>query len=195
MMMRRALTPRIEAMENKCLLSGVAPILGGAPSIGVSPPPAETGPANLAVSMTTSATTVTPGEVVKLTFTETNNTSHDVFVDYGPSTDGFIIKEGGTTIWQSNAGLNPLYIRLQLLAPGESITLTADWTATSASGTFVAFNQLDTAATATFSVAPSTPVVSAWHSPYARPPTFPTQTEVLLGSLSSLETPTEQSGQ
>jgi hypothetical protein len=181
MMMRRALTPRLETMENRSLLSSLMPIMGGAPNIVVSPAAAEIGTTKLAVSMTTSGTSFTPGQVVKLTFTETNDTNQDEFVNLGPSTDGFVITEGGKTVWQSNAGANPLYIRRQLLVPGQSITLTADWTATSAQGTFVAFNQLDTAATASFKVLPSTSVAAA----AAR--AQPTHSEVVVGSLSSLE--------
>jgi hypothetical protein len=106
----------------------------------------------LAVSLTTDQTSYMAGQVVHMTFTETNDTGHAVFADYGPSVDGFYISQGGRTIWRSNSGVNPMFIVQRLLMPGQSLTLTANWTATAASGTYVVHNQMSASATATFHI-------------------------------------------
>jgi len=115
------------------------------PNQGVlTSPSADTGTttAGLEASLTTNQTTYTPGQVVQLTFTETNTTGNVVFVDIGPGNDGFSITSGGQTIWRSHAGAATNYVEHRRLAPGQSFTLAAAWTADSVAGTYVAHNQL-----------------------------------------------------
>ena len=110
----------------------------------------------MAVSVTTNQAVYTPGQTVKMTFTETNHTNSSIRVPIGPSIDGFTVTSGGKTIWRSNSGMEPQYIVLENLAPGASITLTATWTASSAAGTYTVHNQLDPkAAAATFEIVAS----------------------------------------
>jgi hypothetical protein len=94
------------------------------------------------VSLTTNQLTYTPGQVVHMTFIETNNTRQSVFVSLGPSIDNFYITNNGRTIWRSNPRIAPLFIVHRELAPGQSITLKADWTASSAPGTYEVHNHL-----------------------------------------------------
>jgi hypothetical protein len=115
------------------------------------PKPGET-TAPMAVSLTTNQTNYMPGQVVHMTLTETNNTGKPVFVNYGPSIGGFYITAGSRTIWRSNSGVNPLFIVHRMLLPGQSITLTANWTATAAVGTYQVHNQMAPEATATFHI-------------------------------------------
>jgi hypothetical protein len=127
----------IESLESRALLSG------------------------LSVALTTNASSYEVGQPVQLTFTETNNTSHAVTINEGPSTDGFDVKQGGATVWRSNAGINPLFIEADTLQPGQSLTLTGTWngvpnvgtsTGGSVTGTFVVLNQLSPTTTATFTI-------------------------------------------
>ena len=108
------------------------------------------------ISVTTNQAVYTPGQTVKMTFTETNDSKSSIRVPIGPSIDGFTVTSGGKTVWRSNSGVEPQYIVLENLAPGESITLTATWTASAATGTYVVHNQLDPdAAAATFAIVAS----------------------------------------
>ena len=61
---------------------------------------------SLSYSLTTDKSTYQVGQSVVLTFTETNTSDQPVNVTDGPATDGFTVSEGGTTIWQSNSGIN-----------------------------------------------------------------------------------------
>jgi hypothetical protein len=159
--MRRQLRPRIELLETKNLLSHVAVPVIGAPATHF--PPVERMPPTLLLtaSLTTNQRIYTAGQVVRMTFTETNNTGHDVYVNIGPSIDGFYITEGGRTIWRSNSGPQPEFIVRRLLLPGQSIKLTANWTVSAGPGTYVVHNQMDPLVTAEFAVIQSPPIASA----------------------------------
>ena len=121
----------------------------------VSPPVGS----NLAISLTTSQSTYLVGQKVKMTMTATNDTSHDVKLWVGPNSNVFTIMQNGRVVWRSNWGPQPLYPTvLKTLAPGQSLTVTATWTATAA-GTFVASNELaPQGPMATFSVMANLPV-------------------------------------
>jgi hypothetical protein len=174
--------PIIEPMESRNLLSAIGPVRAGvyfsgdpfpvrfspiarAPALRMpivsNLTPIEPGnPASpLAVSLTTNRTNYTPGQVVHMTLTETNDTGHTVFVNYGPSIDGFYITQAGRTIWRSNAGVNPFFIVHRMLLPGQSLTLSANWTATAAPGTYVVHNQMNAQATATFHISEAAAVL------------------------------------
>jgi hypothetical protein len=128
--------PNVEPLEGRALLS------------------------SLAYSLTTDQSVYQPGQPVAMTFRETNVSSQPVTVQDGPSIDGFIVSHDGAVVWRSNAGINPLYIRLETLQPGQSLTLTATWdgvpdgSSAPVPGQFVISNQLEPqAATATITIA------------------------------------------
>jgi Intracellular proteinase inhibitor len=116
----------------------------------------------LAYSLTTNQASYQPGQPVEMTFRETNVSSQPVTVQDGPSIDGFTVSRDGAVVWRSNAGINPLFIRLETLQPGQSLTLAATWdgipTGGSApiSGTFVISNQLGPQAATTVTISGST---------------------------------------
>lgn len=155
--MIRRTRPTLEPLEGRSLLSG------------------------LAYSLTTDRAAYQPGQPVEMTLRETNVSSQPVTVKDGPSIDGFTVSRGGVVVWRSNAGINPLYIRLETLQPGQSLTLTATWdgipTGGSApvSGTFAISNQLaPTAASAVVAISSSasaaTPPASTDTPPGPTPP-------------------------
>jgi hypothetical protein len=116
--------------------------------------PSATLKATLTDSLTTNQASYTPGEVVRMTLIETNNTGKSITIGVGPSVDAFSITFGGKTIWRSRSGFTPDYIVREVLRPGQSLTLTAAWTAKSVLGAYVAHNQMPPAAIhADFSVA------------------------------------------
>jgi hypothetical protein len=139
--MRRQSLPSVESLEGRALLS------------------------NLAYSVTTDKSSYAPGQPVQLTFTETNVGSQNVNIGWGPSIDGFEVSHSGVTIWASNEGVNPDFVALQTLTPGQSYTLHATWngqqdegTATTPGGTYTVTNELApaSAANGAFTIAPST---------------------------------------
>src|SRR5271154_4650164 len=81
----------------------------------------------LAYSLTTNQSVYQVGQPVQLTFTEKNVSDQPVNVDDGPSIDGFNVSLNGATIWESNSGVNPLYIRQITLQPNQSLTETGTW--------------------------------------------------------------------
>ncbi len=109
----------------------------------------------LQVTLTTDQASYTSGQTVNMTFTETNTSNGTVSVEVGPSIDGFTVTKGGQTVWMSNSGTQPDYIQIENLAPGQSLTLTASWTAISATGTYTVYNQLNPSVTASFGVTAS----------------------------------------
>jgi hypothetical protein len=119
--------PHVDALETRALLSG------------------------LTSTLTTSQSVYQPGQPIQFVLTMTNNTSQAVQFGDGPSIDGFDITEGGTLVYRSNAGVNPLFIRLDTLQPGQAFTLRGTWNDVSnqedspsvAAGTFTVTNQLD----------------------------------------------------
>ena len=124
----------------------------GANGSSPSPSPSNPNPSSaLATSLTTNASSYAPGQTVDMTFTETNDTGQVVLVTIGPSIDGFIVTQGSQDGVESNA-IAPDYVTVRKLQPGQSITLTADWTAPSSAGTYVVHNQMDPEVTASFTV-------------------------------------------
>jgi hypothetical protein len=124
--MRRSKSPRVEPLEPRTLQS------------------------TLSVSVATDKTVYQVGQSIQMTYSETNTSNQPVTVDYGPSTDGFDVKQNGALVWQSNAGINPLFVVARVLQPGQSVTIAATWsgkTSTPGSaamtGTFTVVNQLD----------------------------------------------------
>lgn len=103
--MRRAFHPNVEGLESHTLLSG----------LGVS------------LTLTTDQATYTAGQPVHMTLTETNTTDHEINIVDAPSSHGFLVRQNGAVVWQSNNWIEPMYARLVTLAPGQSFTLQATW--------------------------------------------------------------------
>jgi hypothetical protein len=130
-------------------------VLTDPPSATSVNPPGSSSPSatgSVVTSVTTNQSSYAPGQQVEMTFTETNGTGNVVEVVIGPSIDGFYVTDGSKTVWRSNS-VAPDYVMVRKLQPGQSITLTADWTAPNAAGTYVAHNQLVPDLTASFTVA------------------------------------------
>ncbi len=122
--MRRRTPLCVERIESRCLLSA------------------------LAYSLTTNQSTYEVGQPVQMTFTETNTGPTPVHVAIGPANSGFDVAQNGETVWASNAGFQPHFVRLETLLPGQSVTLTATWNGepsmgppTVLTGTFTVSNQ------------------------------------------------------
>ena len=117
----------------------------------------------LTPSITTDAPVYQPGQPIQIQFTETNNTSQPIKFAYGPSDDGFDISEGGAVVFKSNGAINPMFLVLDTLQPGESKTFNFTWNGvlstpldgtapTLTPGTFTVTNQLDRSVSATFQI-------------------------------------------
>ncbi len=138
--MRRRTPLCVEMIESRCLLSA------------------------LAYSLTTNPSTYQVGQPVQMTFTETNTGSQPVQIAIGPVDSGFDVDQNGVTVWESNAGLQPQYLQIETLQPGQSVTLMATWNGvpnmvppTVLSGTFTVTNQqAPTGASASFVIEPQT---------------------------------------
>lgn len=150
--MKRRTFLNLDALEGRALLSG------------------------LSYSLTTNQSTYQPGQPVEMSFTETNTSNHVIDATDGPSIDGFDVGQNGKVIWRSNAGPNPMYLRLVPLAPGQSFTLTATWNGvptggtSPVTGTFSIWNQRDPTLTTTVAItssptSPSAPASSPDGSP------------------------------
>ncbi len=126
--------PQIEGLEGRSLLSG------------------------LSTTLTSSAPVAAPGQPVTFTLQETNHSSQPITVDQGPSLDGFEVQQAGRTIWQSNAGIQPMFVTAQTLQPGQSLTLSATWNGKAQdgsappAGTYTVVNQMAPQATTTVKV-------------------------------------------
>ena len=120
---------QFEVMESRVVLSTG---LAGAPLastawVGDTPPSHTLHQGVLAVSLTTDRPFYNLGQPVNMTLTETNISSDDVQVEVAPASDGFSITHNGATVWVSNHGPQPQYIRWETLKPGQSLTLNATW--------------------------------------------------------------------
>jgi hypothetical protein len=117
----------------------------------------------LAYSLTTNQSTYQSGQPVQMSFTETNTSATPVKIVIGPANSGFDVAQNGKTVWASNAGIQPQYLRLETLQPGQSVTLTASWNGVSnvgpptvETGSFTVTNQqAPTAASASFVIQPA----------------------------------------
>jgi hypothetical protein len=138
--LKHQMRPSVEGLENKTLLSHVAASLV-AHHFALAHDAALVKTGSMAVDLTTNRPAYNPGQVVTVTLTMTNDSNHKERVLMGPSIDGFSVTHDGSVIWRSNRRSAPQYIARDMLVPGESIYLTAKWTATG-TGSFVAHNQI-----------------------------------------------------
>ncbi len=120
--MRRSRRLVLETLEGKVLLSAITP-----PIAFVSPPIIAPVSQGLVVKLSTDHQVYRRGQPVVITLTETNTSQHDITVTSGPSVDGFFVTHDGRKVWASNAGLQPMFILVRTLAPGQSITQSATW--------------------------------------------------------------------
>jgi hypothetical protein len=81
----------------------------------------------LAYSLTTNQSTYQAGQPIDFTFTETNTSAAPVNIAVGPVNSGFDVVHDGVTVWASNTGIQPQFLRLETLEPGQSATLTGTW--------------------------------------------------------------------
>ena len=149
-----------------------------APVPPVIPPPVAS---KLAFNLTTDQSSYTVGQNVQMTLTATNSSDQDVTVWVGPNTNVFTITQNGQTIWRSNSGPQPLYPTVaKVISPGQSLTLTATWKATT-TGTFVVSNELaPQGPVATFNV-----VAASQTTPAVTPPVTPPVGSKMVFSLTT----------
>jgi hypothetical protein len=133
--------------------------------VSTSPPvntlPPVSPPVGLSITVTTNHSHYALGQNVQMSVTATNNTNHNITVWVGPNSNVFTITRNGKVVWRSNSGPQPLYPSVaKVIAPGQSLTLTAVWKA-ALNGTFVVSNQMaPSGPTATFTVGPVLPPVN-----------------------------------
>jgi hypothetical protein len=173
--MRRNKSLIVEPLECRALLAGL------------------TGLSHLSASLTTNQSVYQVGEPVRMTFTFTNSGNTPASFDYGPSFDGFVVSQGGQTVWQSNAGLSSMIAIEKTLQPGQSFSLQTMWdgmvagssNSNTLTGSFVVTDQLDTTgASATFQIdAPLPPAAPT--GPTVGQPDPPSNPSPPLGSLPS----------
>lgn len=120
--MRRSRGLVLETLEGKVLLAAIAtPVAPVSPLIIV---PVSQG---LVVKLSTDHQVYRRGQPVVITLTETNTSQHDISVESGPSLGGFFVTHNGRRVWASNTGIQPLFVLIRTLEPGESITQSATW--------------------------------------------------------------------
>jgi Intracellular proteinase inhibitor len=173
--MRHQLRPSIDNLENKTLLSHLAAGLMAHHRVHQAEVERPVNGSAMAVSLTTNQTSYSTGQIVQMTLTITNTSNHDETILLGPSRDPFVITQGAKVIWRSDEGFVPQYIAKRLLKPGQSATLTAQWTVPAAvTGTFVVHNQIfPSGPTATFNVT-TTPTSPIPPTPISPTPISPT---------------------
>ena len=173
--MRHQLRPSINGLENKALLSSLAVgLMGHHPVLHAEiqradpmgavvdrrvvqhsvlqaevPGPVTTQAPWMACTVSTDQTTYNLGRVVDMHLTITNVSNIDHTITLGSGRDGFSITQNGNLIWQQ---VQTGTVVNQNLDPGQSITLSAQYTTTT-TGTFVVWNQMcPDGPTATFNV-------------------------------------------
>jgi hypothetical protein len=120
--MRRSRGLVLETLEGKVLLAAIA-----TPIAPVSPPIIAPVSQGLVVKLSTDHQVYRRGQPVVTTLTETNTSQHDITVESGPSLGGFFVTHNGRRVWASNAGVQPMFILVRTLEPGQSITQSATW--------------------------------------------------------------------
>ena len=81
----------------------------------------------LAVKLSTDHQVYRRGQPVVITLTEMNTSQQEITVESGPSLDGIFVTHKGRRVWASNAGIQPMFVVLRTLEPGQSITQSATW--------------------------------------------------------------------
>jgi hypothetical protein len=120
--MRRSRGLVLETLEGKVVLAAIA-----TPVAPVSPPMIAPLSQGLVVKLSTNHKVYQQGQRVVMTLTETNTGQHDITVQSGPSFGGFFVTHNGRRVWTSNAGVQPMFILIRTLEPGQSIRQSATW--------------------------------------------------------------------
>ena len=123
---RPRLSPRVEALEARTVLSATPGLAAAAAALLNVHTRAVVAPigTNLALQVTASQAVYHAGQPVRLTITETNTGSQPVGVmAYGP--ESLIVTRNGKPVWRSP--IVPVPMLEMLLPPGQSRTLTAVW--------------------------------------------------------------------
>ncbi len=118
----------------------------------------------LTYNITSDQSSYQVGQPIQLTFTETNTSTQPVTVGLGAVTTGFDVVQNGVEVWASHAGIQPQSIALEILQPGQAVTLHATWSGipnqvppSILTGNFTVTNQqASTSASATFNIVPPT---------------------------------------
>jgi hypothetical protein len=127
--MKRKTQPRLETLESRALLSGGSgTVLHHAHRHAHFAQIGARASSNLRVTLTTNQAVYQPGQVVRMTLTETNMSDHPMRVDDGPSLHAFYITHNGKVVWRSITPMTPDFLRLRVLMPGQSVTYSAQWT-------------------------------------------------------------------
>ncbi|MBV8126373.1 MAG: hypothetical protein JO114_01765 [Planctomycetaceae bacterium] len=120
--MRRSRGLVLETLERKVLLAAIA-----TPLAPVSPPMIAPLSQGLVVKLSTDHQVYRRGQPVVMTLTETNTSQQDITVESGPGLAGFFVTHNGRRVWASNAGVQPMFILMRTLEPGQSISQSATW--------------------------------------------------------------------
>lgn len=189
-MLRARYRPQIERLESLELMTGMPMVPVAVTSVAVAPAATSS---SITLTLTTDKSAYQVGQPVQMTLTETNTGTQAIQIADGPSIDGFLVSQNGATIWSSNAGIQPMFIREVTLNPGQSLTLTATWdghpssnsplggeSSATPTGTFQVSSQVSqdgaTAAPVTFTIAAAT---TPTPTPTATPPVAITPTPTL----------------
>ena len=113
--MKRSLRPAVESLEGKALLTA-SPLMGSA---------------GLVYSLSAVEFQSGGHEEVQLSMTIRNTGTQSKSFVVAPSLDGFVAKQNGKIVWESNAGPTAMYISRVTLAPGQSRVISAVWDETS----------------------------------------------------------------
>ena len=129
--MRRARDLMLESLDGKILLTMIA-----TPIASMSPPIITPVSQGLVVKLSTDHQVYRRGQPVVITLSETNTSQHDITVESGPSLGGFFVAHNGRRVWASSTGIQPMFVFVRTLQPGESITQSATWNGQSNIGRF-----------------------------------------------------------
>ena len=117
--MNRTFHAAVESLEGKALLTASSLM----------------GSAGLVYSLSAVQFQSVSHQDIELTLTITNTSAQLKSFNYSPSMDGFVAKQNGRVVWESNAGPNALFITTMKLAPGQSTKVSEIWDETSNVGT------------------------------------------------------------
>jgi hypothetical protein len=120
--MKRSRGLVLETLEGKLLLSAIA-----APVESVPPPIIAPVSQGLDVKLSTDHEIYRRGQPVVITLTETNTSHQEITVESGPSLGGVFVTHNSRRVWASNAGIQPMFVLVRTLEPGQSITQSATW--------------------------------------------------------------------
>ncbi len=120
--MRRSRSLVLESLEGKVLLTAVTTPMVPAPLPMISP-----AGQGLVAKLTADHQVYRRGEPVVITLTETNTSQQAINVEEGPSLNGVFVTHDGRKIWASSTGVQPMFVVLKTLEPGQSFSQSVTW--------------------------------------------------------------------